>query len=189
MLCWIKLAFKQIQMSLSYTPQYSNAFDTMYAFDRITLFLTCKLRYMKAKQKSCKPKLYLSGGGGTTICNLCNKGHKGNVHVFSTNASENYIYIIYLAAIETRFPYERAFFKEHCWLISLFRGMAQKSPEQFDTLISGRLWKKHLSNSKSFSFRTEHNILNSSGLMMDFHRKLALFWPFSSDSGTTQLHL
>lgn len=127
MLCWIKLAFKQIQMSLSYTPQYSNAFDTMYAFGRITLFLKCKLRYMKVKQKSCKPKLYLSGGGGTTICNLCNKWHKGNVNVFSTNASENYIYIIYLAAIETRFPYERAFFKEHCRLISLFRGMPQKA--------------------------------------------------------------
>lgn len=69
----------------------------------------------------------LSGGACTTICNLCNEGHKGNVNVFSTKASENYIYIIYLAAIATRFPYERAFFKEYCRLINLFRGMTQKA--------------------------------------------------------------
>jgi len=75
----------------------------------------------------CKPKLYLVVGSCTTICNLCNKGHKGNVNIFSANASENYIYIIYLAAIiATRFALERAFFKEHCRLISLFQRMTQK---------------------------------------------------------------
>lgn len=82
---------------------------------------------------------------------------------------------------------ERTFFKEHCKWICLFWRMTEKPWAIW--YISGRLWKKHLSNSKSFSFRTEHNILNGSDLMMDFQRKLAYFWTFSSDSGTTQRHL
>lgn len=52
----------------------------------------------------CKPQLYLSGSTFTAIRSVYNKGHKGDVNVFSANASENYIYIIYLAAIVTRFP-------------------------------------------------------------------------------------